>query len=66
MPGDDSTSETQATPPPALGVINVMANVAAKPPTILNLGENTSENWKTYKQQWQNYAIVANLAAKPE
>lgn len=42
------------------------ANVAVKPPTKLNLRENTSENWKTYKQQWQNYAIVANLAAQPE
>ena len=42
------------------------ANVAVKPPTKLSLREDTSENWKRYKQQWQNDAIVANLAAQPE
>lgn len=24
------------------------------------------ENWKSYKQRWKNYAIVANLAVQPE
>ena len=50
---------SQATPPPT-------PNVAVKPPTKLNLKENIAENWKTYKQQWQNYAIVANLTAQSE
>lgn len=64
MPGGDSTtSSSQVTPPAGMAS---GANVAVKPPTKLNLRENTSENWKTYKQQWQNYAIVANLAAQPE
>ena len=64
MPGGDSTtSASQVTPP--TGMVSG-ANVAVKQPTKLNLRENTSENWKTYKQQWQNYAIVANLAAQPE
>lgn len=57
-----ATSGTQAAPPPTLGT----ANVSVKPPSKLNLRENVSENWKTYKQQWRNYAIVANLAAHPE
>ena len=57
------TSASQATPPTGMAPA---ANVALKPPTKLNLRENTLENWKTYKQQWQNYAIVANLAAQPE
>ena len=46
-PGEASqASGDQATPPPAPG----MSNVAIKPPMKLNLRENTSENWKTYKQ----------------
>ena len=69
MPGGDSTtgttSESPSTPPSA-PTMATAANVALKPPTKLNLRENTSENWKSYKQQWQNYTIVANLAAQPE
>ena len=53
------TTASQATPPPT-------PNVPVKPPTKLNLKENIAENWKTYKQQWQNYTIVANLTAQPE
>lgn len=37
-----------------------------KPPSNLNLKDNITENWKSYKQRWENYAIVANLAAQPE
>ena len=60
----DSTASTgatasQATPPPK-------PNVTVKPPSNLNLKENISENWKTYKQQWRNYAIVTNLSAQTE
>ena len=60
----DSTASTgatasQATTPP-------IPNVAVKPPSNLNLKENISENWKTYKQQWCNYAIVTNLSAQTE
>ena len=60
----DSTASTgatasQATPPP-------IPNVAVKPPSNLKLKENISENWKTYKQQWRNYAIVTNLSAQTE
>lgn len=67
MPGGDSgpRSASQATPTPSPGMATA-ANVAVKPPTKLNLRENTSENWKTYKQQQQNYVIVANLATQPE
>ena len=54
---------SQATPPPGMASA---ANVAVKPLTKLHLRENTSKNWKTYKQQWQNYAIVANLHTQPE
>ena len=61
--GDSTTSASQVTPPAGMAS---GANVAVKPPTKLNLRENTLENWKTYKQQWQKYAIVANLAAQPE
>ena len=35
-----------------------------KPPSNLNMKENIIENWKSYKQRWENYTIVANLVAQ--
>ena len=69
MPGGDSTTGTTSESPstqPSAPTIATAAKVAVKPPTKLNLRENTSENWKSYKQQWQNYTIVANLPTQPE
>ena len=37
-----------------------------KPPENLKLSGNVSENWRTYKQMWSNYAIISNLGARPE
>lgn len=38
-----------------------------QPPTGLNLsGKNKAVNWKVYKQQWENYTIVAQLEKKTE
>ena len=31
---------------------------AIKPPRILDIRTNAADNWKTYKQVWQNYAII--------
>lgn len=34
-----------------------------QPPTGLkNKAKNKAYNWKVYKQQWENYSIVAQLA----
>lgn len=37
-----------------------------KPPVKLDTRTNIVENWKTYKQTWQNYAIITNLNAHAE
>lgn len=37
-----------------------------KPPEKLILTGNAAENWKTYKQIWSNYSIIANLEAREE
>ena len=38
-----------------------------QPPTGLNLSaKNKDVNWKIYKQQWENYSIVAQLGKQPE
>ncbi len=36
-------------------------------PKALNITHgNIAENWKNYKQVWQNYAIITNLKAQTE
>ena len=38
-----------------------------QPPTGLNLAaKNKAVNWKVYKQQWENYSIVAQLDKQTE
>lgn len=38
-----------------------------QPPTGLNLSaKNKAVNWKIYKQQWENYSIIAQLEKRPE
>ena len=38
-----------------------------QPPTGLDLkSRNKAENWKAYKQRWENYIIVTQLDKQPE
>ena len=32
-----------------------------KPPSALNMETNLSENWKLFKQKWENYAVLVKL-----
>ena len=51
-----------AEPAPAEGAQPVAAFPGIQPPTGLNLSSKyKSENSKLYKQQWQNYQIIAQL-----
>ena len=55
----ESSSKTVATPPPIIHGI--------QPPTGLNLTDkHKATNWKAYKQQWENYAIVSQLEKQTE
>ena len=54
--GDNpSISNTVQTSSP----LNILPGI--KPPEILDIQTNPADNWKTYKQIWQNYAIITNL-----
>ena len=44
--------------------MNILPGI--KPPGKLDIRTNAADNWKTYKQTWQNYAIITNLDAQPE
>ena len=38
-----------------------------QPPTGLDLkSRNKAENWKAFKQRWENYIIVTQLDKQPE
>ena len=59
--GEDQMAESSSSrpAPPILQGI--------QPPTSLDLtGKNKATNWKVYKQQWENYAIVSQLDKQPE
>ena len=36
------------------------------PPKALDTTTNIAENWKQFKQIWENYAIITNLTAQME
>ena len=36
------------------------------PPPTLDLDTNSSENWKLWKQMWNNYLILSGLDSKPD
>ena len=65
MPGDpppSTTGEQQA-----LGAQSPPILQGIQPPTGLDLsGQNKAVNWKVYKQQWENYTIVAQLEKQTE
>ena len=42
------------------------ALASIKPPPPLIVSENPVENWKLFKQSWDNYAIIAKLEAQDE
>ena len=42
------------------------ALASIKPPPALIVSENPVENWKLFKQSWDNFAIIAKLHAQDE
>lgn len=58
-PTDSAEQNDGQSPPPIIQGI--------QPPKGLNLtAKNKAVNWKVYKQQWENYSIVAQLAKQTE
>ena len=49
------------TPTPAMEQFFTSVNT----PPILNLSTDISTNWKLWKEQWDNYAIVVQISEKP-
>ena len=56
-----STTTSVASPAPIAFPIQ-----GIHPPSHLNIKENITENWKTFKQAWSNYAIIMNIHKQPE
>ena len=58
-PSEEQPAGTAKAQPPAIQGIQL--------PTRLNLsGKDKAVNWKIYKQQWENYSIVAQLDRQSE
>ena len=36
------------------------------PPVPLDTTKNIIENWKTFKQSWENYSVIMNINTQPE
>ena len=67
----EATANMQAVAPQQTNQLNTSSVLPVsladiKLPNNLNLKDNVIENWKSYKQRWKNYAIVANLVRQPE
>ena len=61
MPHEERSRREQEAPPPIAPIPSI------KPPSNLETKVNIAENWKTYKQWWENYAaVVAKLDTQPE
>ena len=59
----EAAGEQQNTLPP--GITMQMQGIA--PPKPLDLSSaSTIDNWKTWKQMWENYSIVAGINRQPE
>lgn len=58
------TSESEATTSASTPVSPVIQGIM--PPGHLQINENTTENWKSYKQIWENYTIITNLKSQAQ
>ena len=48
-------------PVPAMAIPQGFMLPQVSPPASLNLKQNKVENWKLWKQIWENYLIVSQL-----
>ena len=68
---DETTStnmSTVATPSTAANAMasNISPIQGIHPPRPLDVKGNVADNWKTFNQAWQNYAIIMNITSQPE
>ena len=64
-------SDSEETTPPLPSQQSVVMQTAPliqgiMPPKPLDNTTNIAENWKQFKQIWENYAIITNLMAQTE
>ena len=60
-----STVATPSIAPPAMAN-NISPIQGIHPPRPLDVKGNVADNWKTFKQVWQNYAIIMNITLQPK
>ncbi|KXJ17239.1 hypothetical protein AC249_AIPGENE8719 [Exaiptasia diaphana] len=61
--------ESATTPAHATGFNSIQSNPMFnfQPPTDLDvIDKHRAENWKVFKQRWENYAIITQLNKQPE
>ena len=70
-----STTTTTSTAPVQLTTTTTTAASPAQaifpmqgihPPGHLDVKGNIADNWKSFKQQWSNYAVITNIHQQPE
>ncbi|XP_074641170.1 uncharacterized protein LOC141898923 [Tubulanus polymorphus] len=61
-----STSNQTATAPVLSNGQRPVAGVSPPRPFVITDNENLKDTWELWKQQWQNYEIIANIGAYPE
>ena len=64
-------SDSEETTPPLRSQQSIVMQAAPliqgiMPPKPLDTTSNITENWKQFKQIWENYAIITNLTAQTE
>ena len=60
--GTDSSGQTTQEPTAPMPSLQTLTGI--NPPDKLSMTGNAAENWKIWKQRWNNYVIVAGLTAQ--
>ena len=64
MSDSDETTPLLSQPNVAMQAAPLIKGIT--PPKPLDTTTNIAENWKQFKQIWENYAIITNLTAQTE
>ena len=60
---DNSSATTPPPPPPQIAAFR---RPQISPPSSLVVDVNTADNWKMWRQTWENYCVIADLGTQPE
>ena len=64
--GGTTPAESTSSGTPPLPQITAFRRLQISPPSPLVVDVNTADNWKMWRQTWENYCVIAGLGAQPE